>query len=74
VLRSSSGPKMERESAHIEVPTSKSLFLDRNPDARRPSIPRDLAPLLLRLARVRLNVGSGSAGPAHLADHIGAVA
>ena len=36
------------------------MFHDRNLDARPPSIPRDLAPLLLRLARVRLNVGSGS--------------
>ena len=51
-----------------------TVFHDRNLDARPPSDPRDRAPLLLRRARVRLNVGSGSAGPAHLADHIGAVA
>jgi hypothetical protein len=50
------------------------MFHDRNLDALPPPIPRDLAPLLLRLARVRLNVGSGSAGPTHLADHIGVVA
>jgi hypothetical protein len=39
------------------------LFHDRNLDACLPSGPRDL-PLLLRQARVRLNVGSGS--PVHL--------
>jgi len=53
---------------------AKEMFHDRNLDAHPPSGLRDLAPLLLRLARVRLNVGSGSAGPAHLADQIGAVA
>lgn len=53
---------------------TQTLFHDRNLDARPPSIPRDLTPLLLRLAHARLNVGSGSAGPAHPADHVGAVA
>ncbi|KAH0840963.1 hypothetical protein FOPE_06598 [Fonsecaea pedrosoi] len=61
---------MEMESTPVEIPTSNSLFQHRNLDARLLPILRDLAPLLLRLARVRLNGGSGSA----VADHTGAVA
>jgi hypothetical protein len=50
------------------------LFSRRNFDAPFPSGPRNLAPLLLRLARVRLNVGSGPAGLGHPAYCIIAVA
>jgi hypothetical protein len=61
-------------SAQNYHPQGPILFQRRNLDARLPPILRDLAPLLLRLARVRLNVGSGPTGPAHPADQVGAVA
>ena len=41
----------------------KALFHRRNLDARLPSIPRDLALLLLRLARVRLTEAFSPVGP-----------
>jgi hypothetical protein len=62
------------ESTRVEIPTSNCLFHNRNLDARLPLGPRDLAPLLLRLARAWLNVGSGLAGPVYLANYIRAVA
>jgi hypothetical protein len=61
-------------SSQIFCVTVFLLISRRNFDAGLPSGPRDLAPLLLRLAHAWLNFGSGPAWPAHPAYYTVAVA
>ena len=55
----SSGPKMEVEDAHVEIPTSNYLFHRWNLDALQPPCSRDPAPPLLRAAQARMRSPTG---------------